>query len=294
MNFENNNGKHFSLIIGPYQAGKDTFIYNISKNYFKEIPFIAKTEELKLIEYRNFDFIQKSQCYILNTPGFANPNNIKDDEIVIDILKWIQNQEFISFDCIFLIQPLGEPFIIEKCIKYLKIIFGDEITQSSIIIATKSNNLDEDSLDDRLNLLKEIGIKYGVKGGVFEFRGYYILNKKNEMIESNSSSSNEEVQKQIVDLGKTIKLLPSFRFLKIKDDYDNFFSQKKDQISMKKKRKKTFWDYIKYYFFFGWLINLLSSEDSSQDEQEFLPYPTLKKAIEDEYFNEISIKLKKK
>lgn len=291
--------KHFSLIIGPYQSGKDSFIYNLRKdeisneeNKEKEISTTRETTEIKLLEYKNSNLIENQQCCILNTPGFANPHNMKDEEIVINILKWVISQKIEKINSVFLIQSLSEPCIVEKCIKCLKIAFGDEIVKSSIIIATKSNNLDADDYHEKINDLKDLATKYGLKGGVYDFRGYYFVKTKNELKEKNLSNSKSDVDKQISEIGEIIKKLLPFDLGKLHQEIDNSFKIAQAHI-LNKKKEMSFWDYVVYYVFFGWIKAFFRGDDSNTDNEQFLKENKLeiKKNSEEEFFNEIRQKL---
>ena len=57
-----------------------------------------------------------------------------------------------QIDLVYFVQALNQPFLVEKCIKHMKIALGENIVKSSVILASFGNTISdkedyEDSMD---------------------------------------------------------------------------------------------------------------------------------------------------
>lgn len=171
------------LLFGPYQSGKDTFIYNLdqsTKGLLNISNPISDTKKCEWIPYSNPKINGNNEGFILNTIGWGTPYDFNDEQIAFNIIKkCIEKEEDIN--CFLLLQSLSEPYLLEKILKYIQVLFGKSAFESAVIIATKGNLVDKDDLDYRKMLLTDLADRFGVKGGIYELKGkYLILNKFKE------------------------------------------------------------------------------------------------------------------
>lgn len=231
MNKQTNN--HLTVVVGPYQSGKDTFIYNLiySSQEKAEIINLAKNNETTLIPYQNYIFTgaTTTQSFILNTDGLGNPNGSSDLDIITSIIEFCLKKEFDYVDSFIFVQSLSEPFLVEKLLKSFQIVFGEKVFLSSLVLATKGNLLDLDDLDNRKNSLIELADKYKVKGGVHEFKGFYLFKTKTGELIRKNLENNEQINNQFEFLRDKIKNLPKF-------DLDNFSKDFKRNTEVSHKR----------------------------------------------------------
>lgn len=233
--------KHLAIIVGPYQSGKDTFIYNLDKSSKEKIDSInSKKNPLPaiLIPYRNDAFSGDFDSYILNTQGWGNPGGLKDNDIFGAIVDWCIKKEFKFVNYFIFMQSISEPFLVEKILETFNIIFGEDVFNSSILIGTKGNLMDSDDLDYRKGQLEHLAKKYKIKGDFHEFKGKYLYKNKNEeLIEKNSESSEEQIEKNLLMLGNKLKLLPEFSLISFADRFEKQTSEIFQKIR-KESRKK--------------------------------------------------------
>lgn len=221
--------KYYSVLLGPYSSGKDSFLFSLDEKTLESLNIqregTSTTKNCEWIGYSNDQL--KQEGFILNTIGFGNPDFCTDYEIAFQIVKEclynIKNIKHINY--FFFVQPFGEPFFIEKIFKYMKILFGESVFESSIVIGSKGNLMDEDDLENRKIELEELAARYKIKGGVFEMKGY-IGKKKNE-----NNVFGKNIANDFTILIKQIENLPVYSLDKLK---------KINEDDSKKEEKKTF------------------------------------------------------
>jgi hypothetical protein len=74
---------------------------------------------------------------------------MSDKEISATLIKWLLEEGTklkAGIDVVYFVQALNTPFVVEKCIKLIRVALGEEILKSSVILATKGNkfNLADD------------------------------------------------------------------------------------------------------------------------------------------------------
>lgn len=263
--------KHFTIVFGPSQSGKDTLIYNFDRsnknNTFDSKPilefgngFNSQTKEFRVIEYQNEDIIPGKKSYILNTIGMGDTQgDYEDTDIALELLDWCLREGSKlngGVDAILFVQALNNPFLVEKCIQYVKLGLGDDVLKSSILVATKGNMIaDEDEFDMKMDGLREIQIKYRIPELV-DFRGKYFIRKKGakEMIDKTAAKSDEQIYINIAELGMKIQKLPHFSFDPLlKDLQKKYFEEVKKKATQKKEIKTEKKSYRKKWFTL-WLV----------------------------------------
>jgi hypothetical protein len=96
------------------------------------------------MDYKNTALINTHPRYvILNTVDLGDTNgSMTDEEISASLIKWFLEEGTklkAGIDVVYFVQALTMPFIVEKCIKLIRVALGEEILKSSVILATKGN-----------------------------------------------------------------------------------------------------------------------------------------------------------
>lgn len=220
--------KHFMVLIGPTQSGKDTLIYNLDTKTKPLLKigngFWSETENFEILEFENSEVIPEQKGFVLNTVGFLNTQGyFEDDEIACNLLSiCLKGGANIcgGVSSFLFVQALPNPFVVEMSIRYIMMAFGEEAMKSSILLVTKSNLIcDEDELEYKFDSLRKLASKYHI-ANIFDFRGRYFVKKKNEKepIIKFAGKSEEQVNLNVISLGKIIQKLPFFSFKSILDE----------------------------------------------------------------------------
>ncbi|KAL4512861.1 hypothetical protein ABPG72_017546 [Tetrahymena utriculariae] len=202
---------HFSVAFGCEGGGKDTLIYNFDQSAVNKTinqMFMLKlgnqnhtqTQRVYTIPYENNLLIKGQNGFYINTIGIdcnnqnSQEQNVTESQTITETIRQILNLGG-RIDTVYIVQSLLNTQHFEKLVKILKVNFGPDILNSTIVVSTFGNQLinqtNKEIYNSVLNNLQEQASLYGIEGGVVDFLGYYFQNK--ELIKDFESQINEKI-----------------------------------------------------------------------------------------------------